>query len=232
MTEQLSDGDRGDEPTGEIPTGDQGTLLRDVVRRIDRDARLGEREARPIDVGARLRSIRKERRLTLQEASRLSGVSASAFSKIERNELSPTISTMQRIAHGLGIELVSLLYDEEAGNAAFRGRRSVSRAGEGNPHRTRTCNNVLLCADLKNKRVTPILTRVTARSTDEYSSWAKSDAEIFLMVLKGTLVVHSRLYEPLELETGDAIYYDAGVEHAWTSKGPEDAEVLWILTVA
>lgn len=219
------------EPTSDELTGDQSTLIRDVIRRIDLDAQSAEPETRPLDVGARLHRIRKERHLTLQQASRLSGVSASAFSKIERNELSPTISTMQRIAIGLGIELVSLLYDEQSGNAAFRGRRSVSRAGEGNPHRTRTCNNVLLCADLKNKRVTPILTRVTARSTDQYSAWAKSDAEIFLMVLEGTLVVHSRLYEPLVLEKGDAIYYDAGVEHAWTSQGAEDAMVLWILTI-
>ncbi len=51
-----------------------------------------------VDVGARLLKLRKGRRLTLQDMSALTGVSASAFSKIERNELSPTISTMQRIA--------------------------------------------------------------------------------------------------------------------------------------
>src|SRR5262245_39626648 len=60
-------------------------------------------------IGARLRATRKKRRLTLQEASKLTGVSASAFSKIERDDLSPTISTMQRIATGLGVELVTLI---------------------------------------------------------------------------------------------------------------------------
>ncbi|MGG2362403.1 helix-turn-helix domain-containing protein, partial [Salmonella enterica] len=58
-------------------------------------------ELKGVDVGARLLKLRKSRRLTLQDVSALTGVSASAFSKIERNELSPTISTMQRIAHGL-----------------------------------------------------------------------------------------------------------------------------------
>jgi len=182
-----------------------------------------------VDIGNRLHKMRKARRLTLQDASTLTGVSASAFSKIERNELSPTISTMQRIAEGLGVELVTLLNDQDDEPAGFGGRRSITRAGAGSPHTTGTCNNVLLCADLKNKRATPILTTVTARSTDEYAAWAKSDAEIFVTVLEGTLVVHSRLYEPLELNKGDSVYYDATTEHTWTSKGPKDAVVLWVL---
>lgn len=183
----------------------------------------------PVDIGNRLHKIRKARRLTLQDASTLTGVSASAFSKIERNELSPTISTMQRIAEGLGVELVTLVDGQNDEPAGFGGRRSITRAGAGSAHNTGTCNNVLLCADLKNKRATPILTTVTARSTDEYAAWAKSDAEIFVTVLEGTLVVHSRLYEPLELNKGDSVYYDATTEHTWTSKGPKDAVVLWVL---
>ena len=182
------------------------------------------------ELGPRLRRLRQDRGLTLQDASGLSGVSTSTFSKIERNELSPTVSVLQRIALGLRVELVSLLGGEAGPRETFRGRRSIVRAGEGSAYATRTCDNVLLCADLKDKRITPILTRVTARQPEEYPAWAKSDAEIFLMVLEGNLVVHSRIYEPLELNKGDALYYDAGAEHSWTSKGKEDALVLWVLT--
>lgn len=183
-----------------------------------------------VDIGAKLRLLRNKRGLTLQDVSLLSGVSASAFSKIERNEISPTISTMQRIAHGLDIELVTLLTEEQSNNTAgVGGRRSVSRAGAGNVLATGTCKNVLLCSDLKNKRATPILTTVKARSTDEYTTGATSDAEVFLMVLQGSLIVHNRVYEPLELNQGDCVYYDASIEHTWTSAGPTDAVVLWVL---
>lgn len=210
----------------EISSLDRDDTARGAGRPADHDS---EDARGHLDIGARLLKVRKRRQLTLQDASRLTGVSASAFSKIERNELSPTISTMQRIAQGLGIELVSLLNDQDNDPGAFRGRRSVTRAGAGSRHATVTCNNMLLCADLKNKRATPILTTVTARSPDDYPAWAKSEAEIFVMVLEGTLVVHSALYEPLELNKGDSVYYDASTEHTWTSSGPTDAVVLWVL---
>lgn len=212
----------------EIPLAERGGAFRDTVEHVD-FSRGGDDIRSGVDIGTKLLKLRKNRRLTLQDVSSMTGVSASAFSKIERNELSPTISTMQRIAQGLGVELVSLLADQENNLAGLGGRRSISRAGTGSKHNTGTCNNVLLCADLKNKRATPILTTVTARSPEEYAAWAKSDAEIFVMVLEGTLVVHSRLYEPLELNKGDSIYYDATTEHTWTSKGPTDAVVLWVL---
>ena len=32
-----------------------------------------------------------------------------------------------------------------------------------------------------------------------------------------------------QLNKGDSVYYDATTEHTWTSKGPTDAVVLWVL---
>lgn len=214
----------------EISQVDHNDTSRVASRRGDQSGTAFADDSKgPFDVGARLHKIRKARQLTLHDASTLTGVSASAFSKIERNELSPTISTIQRIAEGLGVELVTLLSDQDDEAGGFGGRRSITRAGAGSSHATATCKNVLLCADLKDKRATPILTTVTARSPDDYAAWAKSDSEIFVMVLEGTLVVHSRLYEPLELNKGDSVYYDATTEHTWTSSGAKDAVVLWVL---
>lgn len=215
-----------------LKSADQGEMIQEVIRRLDEDNFAKTDDASgELDIGSRLHDIRKSRDLTLQDAARITGVSASAFSKIERNELSPTISTMQRIAQGLGVELTSLLSGQDNAVTAY-GRRSVTRKGHGSTHATMTCNNVLLCSDIRNKRITPILTTVTARAPDDYSNWAKSDAEIFLTVLEGTLIVHSRIYEPLTLNEGDSLYYDANTEHVWTSYGVKDAKILWVLTVS
>lgn len=181
-----------------------------------------------LDLGARLSQLRQERNWTLHQASRHTGVSASALSKIERNELSPTIATVQRVARGYGIELVELLNDKEQARS-LAGRRSVTRASEGRLYQSNSCTNFLLCADLLYKKMTPIRSRVTARSPSDYASWPVNDAEIFLTVAKGTMIVHSQIYEPLTLQTGDSLYYDASTPHIWLSDGLEDAEVVWVI---
>lgn len=181
-----------------------------------------------IDLGARLAQLRQKRGWTLQQASQQTGVSASALSKIERDELSPTIATVQRIARGYGMDVADLLSEKEAARNVA-GRRSVTRANEGRPYHSHSCANALLCADLINKKMTPIRSRVTARTPSDYASWPVSDAEIFVTVVKGTVIVHSQVYEPLTLNTGDSLYYDASTPHIWLSEGPEDAEVIWVI---
>lgn len=179
-------------------------------------------------IAERIVELRKQRKMTLQECSKLSGVAASTLSKIERNELSPTISTLQKIASGFSIELADLITSNRSVFAP--GRRAVSKAGDGRSHTSNSCENFLLCADLKDKQMLPIRTKVTARTPEDYTVWPKSDTEIFLFVMSGTVVIHSEVYEPLELNKGDSVYYDASSEHCWTSVGEEDAEVLWIMS--
>lgn len=193
-----------------------------------------EADEQSADMGRKIADLRKERGWTLQQASQAAGVAASTLSKIERNEISPTISTLNRIATGYGLDVIQLLSnrEEEAQPSPqqLAGRRSITRAGTGRTYPSGTCINELLCHDLKHKRMTPLYTKIGARSVDDYTNWPKSETEIFLYVVKGTLVVNSRLYEPIELSEGDSMYYDASTEHLWTSKGPVDAEILWVIT--
>lgn len=180
----------------------------------------------PLQVGAKLQRLRQSRGWTLQQASKATGVALSTLSKIEREELSPTVTTLARIAQGFSVDVPSLLADAETPGPS--GRRSITRAPNGSLSSTGTCDNVWLCNDLARKKMTPIRTRVRARTVDEYPEWARYNAEVFLTVLKGTLIVHSEIYAPTELHEGDSLYYDAASGHVWTSVGEEDAEVLWV----
>lgn len=179
-----------------------------------------------IDVGARVAKLRAERNWTLQQAAQDCGVSFSTLSKIERGELSPTVNTLSKLAKGMGLSLAQLLESEHPPYASAR--RSISRASDGQAVPTGTCDNQLLATDLTNRRMTPIRTRVRARSPEAYSEWATYAADIFLWVLSGRLVIYSQNYAPVHLDPGDSIYYDASSGHLWVSEGDEDAVVVWI----
>lgn len=194
-------------------------------RHLDR-SNLSEPAPAPLDIGQRLRTMRRERSWTLLKASQETKLSLSALSKIERGELSPTLSSLNKIAAGFGVDTVTLLDGQAPPNAS--GRRAINRGASGTEHKTKTCRNTWLAAELRNKRMLPIVTRVTARDPAEYTEWARHSGEIFVYVLSGALVVHSRLYEPVRLEAHDSMYYDATADSKWTSEGEADAQVLWV----
>ncbi|WP_374445262.1 helix-turn-helix domain-containing protein [Stella sp.] len=82
----------------------------------------------PTDVDARLarrlRTLRAERALTLEELAGRSGVSRSMISLIERGESSPTAAVLDRLATGLGLSLAALFAESERPDADPVARRA------------------------------------------------------------------------------------------------------------
>lgn len=64
-------------------------------------------------VGNNLREIRKERQLTLQELSDITGVSKSMLGEIERSVTNPTITVLWKITGGLKIPFTMLVQEEK-----------------------------------------------------------------------------------------------------------------------
>lgn len=62
-----------------------------------------------IIVANNFKNIRKNRKLSLDKVSELTGVSKSMLGQIERGESNPTIQTIWKIANGLKISLTSLI---------------------------------------------------------------------------------------------------------------------------
>ncbi len=60
-------------------------------------------------IAANLKRIRKEKKLSLDNAAEMTGVSKSMLGQIERGESSPTVATLWKIATGLHISFTALL---------------------------------------------------------------------------------------------------------------------------
>ena len=63
----------------------------------------------PPEVGATLQRLRLSRGLTLEDLSRIAGVSKSMLSQIEREKANPTIAITWRLANALGVQIGELL---------------------------------------------------------------------------------------------------------------------------
>lgn len=181
----------------------------------------------PLQLGQRVREIRLSQKLTLEEASKRTGLARSTLSKIENEQISPTFSAVSKLVAGLGIDIPQLFSTPASGPGAG-GRRDITRAGEGKPHPTPTYEHELLATELSQKKMIPYRTTVRARSFDNYQDWVRHNGEEFLYVLSGTVILYTEFYQPMELQPGDSAYYDCEMGHALVSSSPDDAVVLWV----
>lgn len=180
------------------------------------------------ELGRKLHRERTLRKWSLQTASEATGVARSTLSKIENGAMSPTFHMLQSIARGMSIDLASLFQDNP--HPGTIGRRSITKAGEGEPLRSSTYLHTLLATDLTNKKILPFRTRITARSREEFGDWVRHSGEEFFMVLSGEIEFHSEFYSVATLKPGDSVYLDSQMGHALIAVGKEPAEVIWICT--
>src|SRR2546423_7241258 len=61
-----------------------------------------------VDVGERLRALRRSRRATLRTVAERSGLSESFLSQVERGRSSASIESLRRVAEALGVSMADL----------------------------------------------------------------------------------------------------------------------------
>ncbi|CTQ48783.1 helix-turn-helix domain-containing protein [Jannaschia donghaensis] len=184
----------------------------------------------PLDLGLRVRDLRKAHGWTLEQAARQAGLARSTLSKIENGQMSPTFDALKKLATGLEISVPQLFTPPS--KAQVMGRRDVTRHGEGRTHVTTTYEHELLAATITKKSMLPYRARVRARSFEEFDGWVRHDGEEFLLILTGTVRLFLEFYEPVEMKRGDSAYYDASMGHNVISTSAEDATILWVTSLA
>lgn len=185
-----------------------------------------ETAVEPLNLGPRVRELRKSRGWTLEQAANQAGLARSTLSKIENGQMSPTYEALKKLATGLEISVPQLFTQPQ--NGQINGRLSVTKSGEGTAHATVTYEHELLGETLTNKRMLPYRARIRARGIDEFDGWVRHDGEEFLLVLTGVIRLYTEFYEPIEMRRGDSAYYDASMGHNVISTSDEDATILWV----
>jgi hypothetical protein len=109
---------------------------------------------------------------------------------------------------------------------AVMARRSMATGGNSVQILTPNYDYEYLCADLREKRMVPIIARIRARDIAEFGETLRHTGEEFVFVIEGTIEVHMQFYTPVTLATGQGIYLDSTMGHAYVAKDCESAVVL------
>jgi transcriptional regulator with XRE-family HTH domain len=185
-----------------------------------------QESAMPLNLGVRVRELRKARKWTLEQAAQKAGLARSTLSKIENEQMSPTFEAVKKLATGLGISVPQLFTAPKCDRVLARMATTVE--GEGKAHVTPTYEHEMLGGTLTSKAMLPYRSRIRARSLDDFDGWVRHDGEEFLYVLSGKIRLYTEFYEPVDLKRGDSCYYDAAMGHDVISTSQDDAMILWV----
>lgn len=179
--------------------------------------------------GAAIRRLRHAKGWTLAELGARSAVPLSTLSKVELGQTSLGYDVLVRLCRALEVDIDHLIRPQlqPAGPTRSQpGRRSVVRAGEGEPLDLGGLAGVSGAADLLHRDFTPVVLEVAEAQRTGRLLRCRGDA--YLMVLSGAVVMHSEIYAPLPLARGDGVLFDGEMGFALTSRDGQASQVLLV----
>lgn len=183
-------------------------------------------------VGARLRELRKQREMTLERLSDLTGISVSSLSRIENTRLGLTIEKVELLARALDVAPESLVSRRPqrgartvASGRSRRARFIVDRARERQASRDRELSIEYLFDRDPDRSLDCLHLNVQAISIWD-SEFVRHPGEKIIYVIRGATIVYSEKQSPVILESGDSLYMDAAVWHSIVAVNGQPAELL------
>ncbi len=184
-------------------------------------------------LGGLIGLLRQRNGWTLRQMSEKVGIPLSTLAKVETDKLSLTYDKLQQLTARLGMTMTEFLGQADESSRgplvpAITARRSLT--ADDNTIRITTPNYdyEYLCADLREKRMVPILTRIRAHNLAEFGEPVQHRGEEFIYVLEGSIEVHLQFYTTVTLKAGQGIYIDSTMGHAYVAKDCESALVLGV----
>src|ERR1700722_15978736 len=179
-------------------------------------------------LGSLLRSLRARNGWTLKEMSERTAIPVSTLSKVEHDRLTLTYDKLVQLSQRLNIRISELFADPaDSIEPAVTARRSIGVIDDAVRVNTKNYDYYYLCPELRKKRMIPILTRIRAKSAQEFGDLVRHSGEEYIYVLKGSISVLTEFYDPVNLGVGESIYLDSNMGHAYvTAEGCDEATVL------
>ncbi len=173
-------------------------------------------------IGPKVRQLRRQKGLSLQQLADRSGVSAAAIHKIERNGMVPTIATLMKLAQALN-RPVSYFVEEGQAEPAV-----VIPAGE--RPRVFTSKQGLRLDGISGPYGRFFLAGAVATvepGADSGPRPMEHPGEELVFVLDGRMEFEVE-GERYEVGRGDAFHFRTDRPHRWRNPGARPARLLWL----
>jgi len=176
-----------------------------------------------LDLGSRIRNLRKRRGLTLKDIAGKTGYTESFLSQVERGLTAPSISSLKKISSALGMSLTHFFENRsEPRRILFLKKGQGKRLGVIDS-KAIFC---LLAPNAQKRKMEPLFIFMEPGST-QGKKRNSHQGEEFVFLIKGKMevAVGDKMYI---MEEGDSLYFDSSLPHGWSNISRGKTEVVWI----
>lgn len=187
-------------------------------------------EVKGLLIGMKIRRLRQERRMTLQNLAEITGLSKPLLSQVENEQVIPPLGTLLRISKALKVGLHTFFQEEDSAEKCVLVRAGehsrtdwrTSRHKSGSPYTYHS-----LAYGKKHRNLEPFVIEFEVRpwQTDLLVS---HEGEEFIFLLEGQLEFHYG-GKIMTLEIGDSVYYDSREPHGFTAIGDMPARAVAVV---
>ncbi|HNV86245.1 MAG TPA: XRE family transcriptional regulator [Candidatus Omnitrophota bacterium] len=179
-----------------------------------------------MEIGKRIREVRKAKKITLVELAANTGVAQATLSRIETGIMTGTVDSHQRIAKALGLSLAELYagIDERLQTVAHQSkseRNSVSLHGG-------KIRREVLTQQAGKKKITPFLLTLEAGSETEIEK-LEAGIEKFFYVLEGEITARIEKKD-FTLKEGETLYFEGSLPHQFANTSGRKAKILYAVS--
>ena len=168
-------------------------------------------------IGAKVKLVRENRKLSVEEVAERSGLNAAQISSIEDGSLVPNLTPLIKIARVLGVRLGTFMDDQEdLGPVLVRGgnekdKKSVTRFSERSNAVSSDLDFYSLAQNKADRHMDPFVIDIFPPSHEDVKL-SSHEGEEFIYVLTGNVqIIYGK--DKYDLKPGDSIYYDSIVAH-------------------
>lgn len=175
----------------------------------------------PKALGRRLRAVREQRRLTIEQVASFTGLSKGFLSRVERDLTSPSVSSLVAICQVLGVPPGQMLEAPETQMIRLNEAPAVSLGGE------KITEKLLTPPDQRNVQIIHAI--VEGGGNGEKELYTMDCITESLHVLSGDFVLVTSDAE-IHMSQSDTVTFPGSEPHTWYNPSENIATVLWILT--
>lgn len=183
------------------------------------------------NVGVRIRNLREEQELPVEELARRSGLEPDFIARMEASEDPPSLGPLIKVARGLGVRLGTFL-DDHVNRDPLIVRFEERQAGL-NIHRDQDRPVALrffpLGVGKTDRHMEPFFIQVLPESAKD-KHLSSHEGEEFIVVVSGEIEIRYG-QDTYRLKPGDSVYYNSAVPHHVGTAGTETAQIYAVLYI-